>query len=78
MSRKVVELEPALHGAVVDLAHGLRCKVKDLSCVLVAYALEHKDDALAEADRLLTVWENAEPPTPGLHIVRVTRPTRNY
>jgi len=70
--RKVIELEPALHGAVIDLAHEMRCKVKDLACVLVAYALEHKDDAIQEADRLLTHWEQQPPPATKLHIVRVS------
>ena len=70
--RKVVELEPALHGAVTDLAHEMRCKVKDLSCVLIAYALEHKDDAIADADRLLSYWEQQPAPATRLHIVRVS------
>lgn len=70
--RKVIELEPALHAAVIDLAHEMRCKVKDLACVLVAYALEHKDDAIQEADRLLTYWEQQPTPATKLHIVRVS------
>lgn len=72
--RKVVELDIALHSAVLDVAHRHRCKVKDLATVLIAYAMEHLDDAIHDADRLLTKWENAEPPSPGLTIVRVTRP----
>lgn len=74
--RKVVELDPALHAAVVDHAHNMRCKVKDLATVLIAYALEHKDDAILEADRLLTHWEAQEAPAPTLHIVRVHTPRR--
>lgn len=70
--RKVIELEPALHAAVIDLAHTHRCKVKDLSCVLIAYALEHKDDAIQEADRLLTHWEQQPIPAKTLHIIRVS------
>lgn len=74
--RKVVELDPALHATVVDHAHAMRCKVKDLATVLIAYALEHKDDAISEADRLLAYWEAQEAPTPTLHIVRVNTPRR--
>lgn len=74
--RKVVKIEPALHAALTDLAHDMRCKVKDLSCVLVAYALEHKDDAISEADRLLAYWEAQPVPATQLHIVRVALPKR--
>lgn len=74
--RKVVEIEPALHAALTDLAHEMRCKVKDLACVLVAYALEHKDDAIHEADRLLAYWEAQPVPATQLHIVRVATPKR--
>lgn len=74
--RKVIEVEPALHAAVQDLAHDLRCKLKDLGTVLLAYALEHKDDAIHEADRLLTHWESQDVPTPQLHVVRITTPRR--
>lgn len=74
--RKVIEVEPALHAAVQDLAHNMRCKIKDLGTVLLAYALEHQDDALHEADRLLTHWEAQEVPTPQLHVVRITTPRR--
>lgn len=72
--RKVVELEPALHAAVVDQAHAMRCKVKDLATVLIAYALEHKDNAISAADRLMTYWEAQKAPDPTLHIVRVHTP----
>lgn len=71
--RKVVELEPALHAAIIDAAHEMRCKVKELATVLIAYALEHKDDAIADADRLLTHWENAPEPPRQLHVVRIVR-----
>ena len=74
MTRKVVELEPALHDAVLSKAHHARCKVKDLSTVLVAYALEHFEDAISNADRLLNEWEKKQLPEPGLRVVRVTRP----
>lgn len=70
--RKVIELNPSLHAAVIDAAHDQRCKVKDLAIVLVAYALEHLDDALHDADRLYVKWERAEPPPAKLHIVKVT------
>lgn len=33
--RKVVELEPALHAALTDVAHEMRCKVKDLSALRI-------------------------------------------
>lgn len=46
----------------------------DLATVLIAYALEPKDDAISEADRLLAYWEAQEAPTPTLHIVRVNTP----
>lgn len=74
--RKVVELEPALHAAVTDLAHEMRCKVKDLSCILIAYALEHQENAIADADRLLSYWEAQPVPATKLHIVRVATPKR--
>lgn len=74
--RKVIEIEPALHAAVQDLAHEMRCKLKDLGTVLLAYALEHKADAIHEADRLLTHWESQDVPTPQLHVVRITTPRR--
>lgn len=69
--RKVIELNPALHAAVIDAAHDQRCKVKDLAIVLVAYALEHLDDALHDADRLYTHWERQEAPESKLHVVKV-------
>lgn len=69
--RKVIELNPALHAAVIDAAHDQRCKVKDLSIVLVAYALEHIQDALHDADRLYTKWETAEAPEPGFKVIRI-------
>lgn len=74
--RKVIEVEPALHAAVQDLAHEMRCKIKDLGTVLLAYALEHRNDAIHEADRLLTHWEAQPTPAPTLHIVRITAPRR--
>ena len=74
--RKVIEVEPALHAAVQDLAHDMRCKLKDLGTVLLAYALEHKDAAIHEADRLLTHWEAQDVPAPHLHVVRITTPRR--
>lgn len=74
--RKVIEVEPALHAAVQDLSHEMRCKLKDLGTVLLAYALEHKDAAIHDADRLLTHWEAQEVPTPQLHVVRITPPRR--
>lgn len=71
--RKVVELNPALHAAVIDAAHTQRCKVKDLAIVLVAYALEHLDDALHEADRLYTHWESVAAPEATFRVIKIVQ-----
>lgn len=71
--RKVIELNPALHAAVIDAAHLQRCKVKDLGIVLVAYALEHLDDALHNADRLYTHWEQAEAPEATFRVIKTVQ-----
>lgn len=62
-SRKVVELLPRLQQHVKDAANRRHVPLNQLATVLVAYAVEHMDDAIHEADRLLTEWEGLpEPP----------------
>lgn len=75
--RKVVEVVfPALHQAVIDEAHIGGVKVNLLASVLLAYALEHKEDALAHADRLIDEWENRRiEREPILRVIRSVRPT---
>lgn len=69
--RRVLETLPTLHEAVADLAHTKRVKIKDMTSILLAYALERQDDAIAAADRLLTRWEQMPDPVAPLRIVRV-------
>lgn len=64
--RKVVELLPRLHENLSDVAHDRRAKMNQLGSVLMAYALEHIDEALADADRLLEKYEGPIKPRQGI------------
>lgn len=58
--RKVVELLPKVHEKLSDAAHARRAKMNQLGSILVDYALEHLDDAIGEADRLLAEYEGLD------------------
>lgn len=64
--RKVVELMPRVHQELSDVAHERGAKMNQLGSILMAYALEHLDDAIAEADRLLAEYEGPVTPRPGI------------
>lgn len=64
-ARKVVELLPRLHERLSDEAHNRRARMNQLGSILIAYAMEHMDDALADADRLLQQYEGPITPRPG-------------
>ena len=68
--RKVVELLPRVHQELSDVAHDKGAKMNQLGSLLVAYALEHLDDALADADRLLDKYEGPVNPKPGIARIR--------
>lgn len=55
--RKVVELMPRVHERLSDESHARRAKMNELGSLLLAYAMEHIDDALADAERLLKEYE---------------------
>jgi hypothetical protein len=56
-SRKVLEVLPRLHEHIKDAAHARRVPLNQLATVLAAYAAEHIEEAIHEADRLLAEWE---------------------
>lgn len=61
--RKVLEVLPRLQQRIKDEANSRRVALNLLATVLVAYAVEHMDDAIHDADRLLAEWEgDADPP----------------
>jgi hypothetical protein len=64
--RKVVELLPRVHQELSDVAHERGAKMNQLGSILMAYALEHLDDAIAEADHLLAEYEGPVTPRPGI------------
>lgn len=64
--RKVVELMPRVHQKLSDVAHERGAKMNQLGSILMAYALEHLDDAIAEADRLISEYEGPVTPRPGI------------
>lgn len=64
-TRKVVELMPKLHERLSDVAHERRARMNQLGSILMAYALEHIDDAISNADKLLEQYEGPITPRPG-------------
>lgn len=64
-ARKVVELLPRLHERLSDVAHARRARMNQLGSILMAYALEHIDEALSDSDRLLQDYEGPIKPPPG-------------
>lgn len=64
--RKVVELMPRLHEKISDEAHARRVRMNHFGSILMAYALEHMDDALAEADRLTELYDGPPTQRPGI------------
>lgn len=74
--RKVLEVQPALQQVIVRTAQEKHVKVHLLATVLVAYALEHIDDAIADAERLLEQWENREPEMPTLLTIHRLQPRK--
>lgn len=67
--RKVLEVMPELHERVSDVAHDKRIKMSVLSSVLIAYALENLERAIADADRLLAEAEQIELRRPELRVI---------
>lgn len=53
--RKVVETTPNLHRRVKRAAFEADMTVLQYASILLAYALEHQAEAMAEADRLLVI-----------------------